>query len=174
MPTQWAHGFYWFADDGAGPPVAPPGRGGYPAFQASVICSSLFGVLGAWFEHLVTLARWWILTIRQIHALPMAQRRVVTTVIETLQRPEYQAARTAVRETAFTPHFTRPEMWVPYGRILKAQPRRAENIYRHVKATERMQELVGTPIASVDGDLLVRLAYQEYRLSPWGLPHGAR
>jgi len=175
MPTIGEfHGHYWSADDGVGPAPAAPGRGGYPAWQASVICASLFGALGAWLDHLWVVVGWWWAVIRDLYALPRAQRDLVRGVIATLQTPAYDAARTAVRETAFAPHFTRPAMWVPYSRMLKEQPRRAENIFRHVKACERTRELTETPIASADCDFVVQLAYQEYRLKPWDLPHGAR
>ena len=162
------HGHYWNADDGVGPPVAGPGRGGYPAWQASAIVASLFGALAAWLEHVWALAIWWWALVRAIHTLPIAQRQVVQSVVETMTAPAYVHARTAVRETAYAPHFTRPAMWVPYGRMLKEQPRRAENIFRHVKACERTRELAG-PVPSADCDLVVQLAYQEYRIQPWPL-----
>ncbi len=58
MPSGWAHSHYWA---GSATPEVPPGplgsgRGIYPAWQAVIICGSLFGALQGLYERVR--ARW--------------------------------------------------------------------------------------------------------------------
>jgi len=177
MPVQsWGHEQYWGESGSTVVPEPPgPSRGGYPGWQAAVILPSLFGAIGAWWDAWWLWARDWWRFLRRAQALPAPRRTVLLDVLQALESPQYDHARKAVRMTAVTLDFNEPRMWVNYSRAIKTQPRRAENIYRHVRAVDLLQAswretapgstttTLGNPIK----DLLTQLAYQEYSRHPW-------
>lgn len=56
MPVlSWGHSQYWAGTQGGEPPESPtPSRGGYPAWQTSIIAGSLFGGLQPVWQWVVT------------------------------------------------------------------------------------------------------------------------
>lgn len=87
MPTVGPfHGFYWNLSD-TNVPVAAVGRGGYPAWQASVIAPSLFGSLWVWLGSLITRARWWVRLWRDIYRLSINKRLDVRDLVTRLHTP---------------------------------------------------------------------------------------
>ena len=79
-----------------------------------------------------------------------------------MKSPVFAEARTAVRAVAQTLDFNHPEMWVPYGRALKADPGQAENTFRHLKAVHDVKTTLiaqGLPPSNPDTHLAVELAY---------------
>lgn len=178
MPVQsWGHSQYW-GDSGSTfiPPPPGPSRGGYPGWQAAVVAPSAFGAIGAWWDDWTDWIAGWVRFMRRVHRLPDARRLVLLDVLQALESPIYDHARTAVRQTATTLGFNRPEVWVDYSRAIKGTPRRAENIYRHVRAVDLLQEAwcatqpgsTATRLTNPQKDLYTQLAYAEYARKPWG------
>ncbi len=180
MPTLWAHSFYW-SDQTVSTVVGPVvvSRGGYPAWQAGVIMGSAFGVIGSWWDDLWSLWRSWFRLGRRVDALSPARRHLLLQTLDSLESSLYGQARKAVRATAVTIGFNKPEAWLDYSRSLKQTPRQAENVYRHVRACDLLQRhaykgstgdfvcsTVRLPNPTVN--FLVELAYQEYAIKPWG------
>lgn len=162
MPLKWAQEHYWNVSSSVVSPTGgAAGAGGYPLWQASVI-SVGFGGVQPWYERL----RAWVRrmrtafglaqTIAQLDAEP---RLVVERTLRAIQSPAYQAAREAVRETSKTLGFANREAWVPYSRMLKANPGRAENVFRHVRACELTRERLSSTLTNPEVNLAVELAY---------------
>ena len=177
MPTLWAHGFYW-VDQTVSTVVIPPviSKGGYPSWQASVTMGSLFGALSSALSDAWSAWLGWYRLFRRVRTLPASQKAVLLYTLETLESPLYSQARAAVRATATTLNFNHPDQWVTYGRALKSNRKRAENLYRHLRACEimetRWQALHGgSTLARLSNPVqhyTVELAYQEYARAPWG------
>lgn len=166
MPTVGTfHTFYWEFSDTNVAPVAIS-RGGYPGWQASVIAPSLLGILGAWIDTWMVRLKWWIRFAPRVHRLTTERRDVLVHVLTALESPAYGAARKAVRETAVTLGFNRPEAWVPYSRALKASPGRAENLFRHVRACELTRDYTSSTLANPTVHLVTELAYHGFALHP--------
>ena len=178
MPIQaWAHEAYWGQDQSTvviPPPPPVISKGGYPGWQASVILPSMFGAIGAWIDGWVAWYRAWRDIYDRVNRLPRNRRMLLWHVLTVLESPEYDHAKTAVRLTATTLGFNRPEAWKDYGRALKDDARRAENVFRHIRATQLLQESFAQAESSTNSrltnpekDLLAQLAYQEYAMYPW-------
>ena len=161
MPLKWAQQHYWNVSSTVVPPATGPGQSGYPAWQASVVGMGLGGLEGAWGP----LRAWWRRTSetvtlwRRLQRLPPEPRRVLACVLRAVEGPDYANAGAAVRETAVTLGFARSEAWMPYARMLKASPGRAENVFRHVRATELTRERLSSTRTNPELNLLVELAY---------------
>ena len=163
MPTVGVfHTQYWAVSDTTAPPVLAASLGGYPRWQASVIASSLLGVIGAWWDVWWARIRWWLGFAPRIHRLDSERRAVLVGVLETLESPHYRAAQRAVRRTATTLGFSRPEAWKDLSRALKDSPGRAENTFRHLEACKLLRETAGSTLTNPQQHLLVELAYQGF------------
>lgn len=170
MPTQWAHSFYWAVSSTVVEPERPAGPGGYPAWQSAVTVGSGFGVIGAWASARWAQLKWWWRLKTRIDRLSPDRRHALWRTFDALESPVFPLACQAVAETAHTRHFNRPEEWLVYSRALKADPGRAENVFRHVRAMEltsaaRRQQ--GSTVSHQTLNLVVELAYQSYAAQPW-------
>lgn len=160
------HGFFWDGVPGstAGQPQPPggPTRPGYPGWQVSVIAPSLFGVIGAWLDTRWAQVKWWLWFGRRVNALDRERRAVLLTVLDRLDSPAYPLAQAAVRQTATTLGFNRPEAWIQLSREIKASPGRAENQYRHLNACTLLNaasRAAGSTLSNPVQHLTVELAY---------------
>lgn len=177
MPVQsWAHQQYWGeAGSTFVPPPPGPSRGGYAGWQAGVVSMGPFGYLAAWWSHWRLWARQRWALVQRIDALPNGKRLVLLDVLQTLESPVYDHAKSAVRLTATTLGFNEPKMWVEYSRAIKSDSRRAENLFRHYRCVDLLQRSWAatdpstcTKLSNPQKDLLAQLAYQEYSRAPWG------
>lgn len=162
MPLKPFQQNYWMFSDTVVPPLRLS-RGGYPAWQGSVI-ASLFGTL--WEQAALYLQRWrwaWRL-LQRARRLSDDRQGVVLRVLDLVEHPAYPPAQRAVRETAQTLGFANPAMWKPYSHMLKTDPGRAENIFRHVRAMELTVEHYGSTLSNPDKNVLVELAYQDFAM----------
>lgn len=159
------HGFYWDISDTNVRPVVIS-RGGYPGWQASVVAPSLFGGLHAWGADLVAKARYVWRLWRRVRTLPTDRATVLEQTLTLLESPTFPIAKQAVRETALTLGFNRPEAWKPYSHALKAEPGRAENVFRHIRACELTRTRAGSTMTNPTANLLTELAYHAYAAEP--------
>lgn len=168
MPTVGPfHNLYWNDQPASTVVITPPGSGkaGYPGWQSAVIAPSLFGAIGAvidlWMERL----RWALRLLRRVKGLDREQRLILERVLGSLESPAYPVARLAVRQTATTLGFNRPEAWKPLGTALKASPGRAENTFRHLNACTLLRDTLrakGSTVTNPEMHLSVELAYQGF------------
>lgn len=107
---------------------------------------------------------------RRIRKLDPVRQALAGYVIDLAGLPAFEAALTAVDECAHTLGFNRPEAWIPYSRMLKSDPGRAQDVFRHVKAMERTRELANSTLTNPEANLLVELAYHVYA-KPWTKGH---
>lgn len=181
MPTVGVfHTNYWATSVDLPPPVLS--KGGYPPWQAAVTASGVvFGppldILRPYWQRL----RWIVRLVRRLWAYhdPAYQQRIQTwldrlaaldqeqidvleVVSETVQHPQWQAARGLVRECATTLGFNDPHAWVPYSRAVKRDPGQAQNIFRHVKVVHGLKDHAhaeGETLTNPTAHLLAELAY---------------
>jgi hypothetical protein len=169
MPLKWAQQNYWNISSSVVTPVASETVGGYPLWQSSVIGTG-GGGLQVWYERLIAWGRRWRQTVRFARRYRRGtpeQRRILERVTRALDSPSYPFAREAVHTTANTLGFRNKEAWVPYARLLKSQPGRAENVYRHLRACELTRESLrsssraepASTLTNAETNLLVELAY---------------
>lgn len=77
----------------------------------------------------------------------------------------YPLAAFAVRKTATTLGFNRPEAWKELGRAMKSDPGMAENQYRHMEAVRLVRvNALAQPIGNPEANLVVEIAYQVFAL----------
>lgn len=167
MPTVGTfHTFYWEFSDTAITPVAVT-HGGYPVWQSAVIAPSLFGTIGAWIDHQWGRLKWAYRLIRRIEGLGSEQQAVVFRVLDLVEHPQYPTAQAAVRATATTLGFNKPQAWVALSHEIKAHADWAENTWRHLRSchglnvTARAQ---GSTLTNPELNALVELAYQGFAL----------
>lgn len=164
MPVQsWGHSQYWATLSTVVPPPPTPiiSRGGYPGWQASV-AGSLFGALHA---HLVACwaeVRWYLRLFRRVRALDAERLAALAAAFHALESPAFPSALTAVQQTATTLGFNRPEAWKPYSHAIKASPKRAENVFRHIRACEETRAALSSTLSNPECNLLVELAYHAF------------
>ena len=79
-----------------------------------------------------------------------------------MAHPAYPAAVEAVKKTATTIGFNRPEAWQGLSKQMKSSPGRAENTFRHLYACQLTRETAGSTLSNPDCNLLVELAYHEF------------
>ena len=167
MPVQsWGHSQYWTTTDTAVTPVLPTsGQPGYPLWQGGVVVGSLFGALAGWGAIWVERLRiLWQLS-KRLTGMTAEQRAVVMLCVETVDGQPYQVARLAVRRTATTLGFNRPEAWADLKAELKRDAGNAENTFRHLHTTNILrQNLVGSTLTNPQAHLVVELAYQGFAL----------
>jgi hypothetical protein len=177
------HGHYWNLSDSYAAPVAPAGRGGYPAWQSAVTSMIVFGppldVMRDLWRRLRWLVRllvwgwrvpheerdWALLTLRQVRALGREERAVVGQALTLMASPTWPTARVIVRTTAQTLGFNRPEAWLPYARALKAEPGQAENTFRHLKSVHDLKaqaQAASSTVTNPQAHFLIELAYQGF------------
>lgn len=160
MPTLWAHQTYFNNSSTVVAPTLAPSQGGYPLWQASGIAvGSLFGGLQPYWERFVL----WLRAMWPRKA-PAVSDPVLGRAAVLLSHPAYPFAQAAVRRTATTLGFNRPEAWQGLSRQMKSSPGHAENIYRHMQACQWTRETAGSTLTNPDCNLLVELAYHEFAL----------
>jgi hypothetical protein len=152
------HEKFWNLSDTVVPPVHI-GRGGYPGWQAGSICPSLFGMLGAWIDARWELLKWHWRLAKRVHKLSREQKKVLFITLDLMESDAYVAAQKAVRATAVTLGFNRPEAWKQYSHAIKASPGRAENIFRHIRACELTREAMHSTMTNPPLNLVTELAY---------------
>lgn len=161
MPLKPFQQNYWNVSSSIVIPVFTPGVGGYPLWQASVIGAGLGG-MQPWYERLRARWQWLVALVRlvlRIGRYTSDQRRVIDRTVRAVESPAFAAAQTAVRDTAKTLGFANRESWVPYSRMLKDNPNRAENIFRHVRACELTRGALSSTLTNPEVNLAVELAY---------------
>jgi hypothetical protein len=164
MPSGWSHGFYFVSLSTVVPPPIVSGKGGYPLWQASnSAVGSLFGGLQALWEWACRKVRIWLRLQQQTVPVPAA-KTPLSEAERLLNHPAYPYALEAVRRTAVTLGFNRPEAWQGLSRQMKASPGRAENTYRHLQACEWTRQTAPSTLTNPDCNLLVELAYHEFAL----------
>lgn len=97
-------------------------------------------------------------------AEPVEVPMLLTKAASLLNHPAYPVAQAAVRKTATTLGFNRPEAWQGLSRQMKASPGYAENIYRHMQACQWTKAEAPSTLTNPDCNLLVELAYHEFGL----------
>ena len=156
----------------------------YPQWQSTVTSGSLFGALQGVGSVVWERLRWyWLLFTKVCHyrmlspgerlALWIAwletydaeRYAVLERVMTAFERPEWEAARQAVRDCATTPKFHQPEQWIEYGRVLKANRGQTLNVFRHLRAVHMLRPITDdpAPISNPDAHLMVELAYHGFR-----------
>ena len=160
MPLKPFQENYWNLSDTTVAPVVIS-QGGYPAWQSTIV-ASLWGTLWeqgrTWLQQL-----WWSWRVaRRARALSPDRQGVLMRVFDLLEHPAYPHAQTAVRTTATTLGFASPQAWVPYSRMLKSNPGRAENLFRHVRACELTRAALSSTVTNPTCNLIVELAYADF------------
>jgi hypothetical protein len=162
MPLKPFQQNYWMFSDTTVPPLRIT-QGGYPGWQASVV-ASVFGTLWQQAGEYLQRWRWVVRLVRRIRALSADREQVLLRALDVLEHPAYPSAQIAVRETATTLGFHDPQAWKPYSQMLKADPGRADNVFRHVRACERTRAIAASTLTNPTANLLVELAYQDFAL----------
>ena len=162
MPTQVFHRLYWENSDTVVTPVVVP-RGGYPTWQSSVVFGSGFGACVIWWDAVSDWIRWsWTIIIRS-YRYDRERRIAVVKALDILEHPAYPLARAAVRKTATTIGFNRPEAWRDLSRDLRENRCHAENAYRHLEACRLVRaNLLTSTLTNPECQVLVELAYQAF------------
>jgi hypothetical protein len=161
VPTLWSHGVYFNVSSTAAPPEAPYRSGGYPTWQASGFAagSGLGGAVVLW-ERAADWCRWFWTVFRRTWGYDPERRRAVLKALNALDHPAYPLAKQAVRKTATTLGFNRPEAWKDLSRELKSSAGHAENAYRHLEACRLVRaNLISSTVSNPQCHLIVELAY---------------
>lgn len=103
-----------------------------------------------------------IIKERVVVEQPRVLSRAVEKAHDLTQHTAYPAALEAVKKTATTLGFNRPEAWHGLSRQMKSSPGRAENVFRHLNACQLTRETAGSTLTNPDCNLLVELAYHEW------------
>lgn len=156
------HTTYWENSDTNVAPVRLT-RGGYPVWQSGVVIGTAFGGLALFWDRASDWWRWcWRLVSRSYRFNP-EQRAVVLKTLAALEHPAYEVARGAVRKTARTVGFNRPEAWKDLSRELKASAGGAENAFRHLEACRLVRaNLLNSTVTNPECHLITELAYQGF------------
>jgi hypothetical protein len=114
-------------------------------------------------------SRWWAAAqwlwqlFRRSLGFRAPQRSVVLRVLDALEHPAYPIAERAVKQTATTLGFNRPEAWRELSRELKGSPGRAENAFRHLEAMRLVRaNLLSSTVTNPECNLIVELAYHGF------------
>jgi hypothetical protein len=126
---------------------------------------SLFGGLAGW------AALWWA-RLRTCYRLavrlvPMThqQRAVIWRCVDLVESPAFPVAVQAVKRTATTLAFNRPESWSLLKAELKSSPGNAENTFRHLNTVNVLRlNYTSSTLSNPTAHLLVELAYHGYTL----------
>lgn len=100
--------------------------------------------------------------LKRTTAAPVPVPELLTRTATLLAHPAFPAAQAAVRRTARTLGFNRPEAWQGLSRQMKASPGAAENVYRHMQACVWTREAASSTLTNPACNLLVELAYHEF------------
>lgn len=165
MPLKPFQRNYWLNSDTRVAPISV-GRGGYPAWQISIV-GSLWGAMG---DHLVALWRrvcwaWWLR--RRVVALDRDRQVVLLRTLDVLESPHYPLAFAAVKATATTAGFHRPEVWKGLWHGLKTDVGQAENTFRHLNTVALLREAArqaGSTLTNPELHFLSEVAYQGYAI----------
>jgi len=103
-------------------------------------------------------------TLKKKPAMPVEAPMLLFKTGALLNHPAYPIAQQAVRKTATTLGFNRPEAWQGLSRQMKSSPGYAENIYRHMQACQWTKAEAPSTLTNPDCNLLVELAYHEFAL----------
>lgn len=158
------HTKYWEnSDTSTTPIITAPRVRQYPAWHGSVTIGSLFGGTAPFFERLWDRLKWWWRVQPRVMALNIEDRLVLVKTLDALDHPAYPLARMAVRKTATTLGFNRPEAWTQLSRELKASAGQSENAYRHLEACRLTRaNLLSSTLTNPECNLLVELAYHGF------------
>lgn len=179
MPTILTfHTHFWENSGQAQPPEdhGPPPRWNYPLWQGSHVQMVIWGVPGtvAASRRVIAAVRHWIAERRlDVQAWRIVRRlrthpdgdAALALITAALESPVYPLAGFAVRKTATTLGFNRPEAWLELSRAIKRDPGSAENQYRHMEAVRILRvNALQQPIGNPEANLLIELAYQIFAL----------
>jgi hypothetical protein len=103
-------------------------------------------------------------TLRRVKKAPVDTPLLLVKAGSLLNHPAYPMAQAAVRRTARTLGFNRPEAWQGLSRQMKQSQGTAENLYRHLQACQWTREVAPSTLTNPDCNLLVELAYHEFAL----------
>jgi hypothetical protein len=161
------HTQYWAVTDTAvAPKPGGAGRPGYPMWQSGpniVVLGVAFGGLAPFFERFWDRLQWGWRTVGRVLRLGATQRPALLRVLDALEHPAYPPARLAVRKTATTIGFNRPEAWLDLGRAMKRDAGEAQNTYRHMESCRLLRaNLLNSTVTNPQCHLIVELAYQEF------------
>ena len=158
------HTFYWENTDTVTTPVIVSRGGGYPAWQSTVVVvGSGFGGAVEYVERFWDAVRWLWRLFRRSLGFDAQRRAVVLRVLSALEHPAYPIAQRAVKQTATTLGFNRPEAWKELSRELKTSPGRAENAFRHLEAMRLVRaNLLSSTVTNPECNLIVELAYHGF------------
>jgi hypothetical protein len=99
----------------------------------------------------------------------MRRRAVVLTALDALEHPAFPLAQSAVKKTATTLGFNRPEAWKELSRELKGSAGHAENAFRHLEACRLVRaNLMDSTVTNPEMHLIVELAYHAFTVKPRG------
>lgn len=158
------HTFYWEnSDTNVTPILTPPPLGGYPTWQSVVTVGSGFGGLEPFYTQAVDAVKWFWTLFRRSRRMDRRGRAAVLRTIDAVQHPAYPLAYAAVKQTATTLGFNRPDRWTELSRGLKRDPGTTENMYRHLEACRLLKaNLLTSSLTNPETNLIVELAYQAY------------
>lgn len=158
------HTKYWENSDTATTPVVVNRFVGfYPAWQGGVVLGSLFGGTVPFFERCWDRLSWWWKAQPRVMRLDPEARLVLLKTLDAIEHPAYPIARSAVRKTATTLGFNRPEAWKELSRELKGSAGHAENAFRHLEACRLVRaNLLNSTVTNPECHLIVELAYQGF------------
>jgi hypothetical protein len=98
----------------------------------------------------------------RIVALDPERTAVLTRSLDLLESPHYVVAQQAVRKTATTLGFDRPEAWKDLTRHMKEDLGRTQNVYRHLKAMRLLRDAANSTFTNPEANFLTELAYQGF------------
>ena len=165
MPLKAFQRNYWVNSDTVVTPVKVS-RSGYPGWQITVI-ASLWGATGDWIRAAWGKARWIWSLVSRIRGLDPDQQLVVLRTVDMVEHRTYPLAQSAVRQTATTLGFTRPEAWKGLSHALKRDAGSAENTFRHLHTVELLQtaaRTAGSTLTNPELHFLSELAYQSFAI----------
>lgn len=165
MPTVGEfHQMFWNVSSTFVPPVHISG-GGYPGWQGGVITPSLFGMIGAWIDARWALVKWHWTLAKRVHRLSKESRAVILATLDTVESPAYPHAQAAVRKTATTLGFNRPEHQRTLKHLWFGQPGPTDNIYRRLNACQLLRASAGSTFTHPEEDYLIAVAYRGFTIS---------
>jgi len=164
MPTLSFHRNYFNNSSTAVAPVLAPSKGGYPLWQSGAVNLGigLGGALVFW-ERLTDWCGWFWTLLRRSRAYDTRRRAVVLKVLDAFEHPAFPVAQSAVKKTATTLGFNRPEAWKELSRELKGSAGHAENAFRHLEACRLVRaNLLDSTVTNPEMHLIVELAYHTF------------
>ena len=91
------------------------------------------------------------------------QRAALARTMDALDHAAFPVAKQAVRATAVTLGFNRPEAWVNLSRRIRASQPEAENMYRHMHACVLVRDTaLPSTLSNPELNLVTELAYQGF------------